>query len=207
MKDDINLFGCEFENIILDCQKEESEVKDLYQRYIDALRTLEENNEERRKLLKKIRLNKLEEIKKEIEETKNKIAETIARINNVSDKSYGNKLCKTGKTLEETLEEKLENLISYLTYLIQLKIRLCKIFGHDIGSDKKCRCCGLDMQKCDYEAVKRDTIYKGVTSPADIIVPAEVETTEFIINDNRGLVLNLPRYSKRKRVVARVKSK
>lgn len=206
MKDDINLFGSEFEEIIFACQKEESEFKDLYQRYVDALRALEENNVKRRKLLKKIRLNKLEEIKKEMEETKNKIAETIGRINNVSEKSYGNKLCKTGNPLEETLDQKLENLIGYLTYLIQLKIELCKIFGHDIGSDKKCRCCGLDIQKCDYEAIKRDTIYKGVTSPADIIMSSEIETTEFIINDNQDLVLNLPQYSKRKRVVARVKS-
>ena len=270
MKKDINLFGDEFEKIIFDCQKEESKVRELQQKYVDALETLDANNDKRRELLDAIRLAKEKEIDSEIEETKKKMTENEARhaelrrrscaenghdfgivasnYNYGEDQSIdkgiykvtyecticgerkivcqesnesifpknpkahtnylGNRLCKTGHTLEDTLSSEYQKLESYLQYLESLTIELCHIFGHSVDEKNECRCCGMYVGKSYYEESQGEAVYKGIAYPAPIVIPA-IGISEFIINSHKDLVLNLPPYREKKvkRVVARVKRK
>ena len=79
MKEDINLFGSEFEKIIFECQEEENKVRELQQKYIKALERLDANNDRRRDLLDNIRIAKKKEIDSEIIETKKSLEENETR--------------------------------------------------------------------------------------------------------------------------------
>ncbi len=270
MKEDINLFGSEFEKIIFECQEEENKVRELQQKYVDALETLDANNDRRRDILDNIRLAKKKEIDSEILETKKRLEKNEARhaelrrrscaenghdfgivtsyynygedqsidkyiykvtyecsicgerkiICQESDKSIfpknpkahtnylGNRLCKTGHTLEDELSKEHQKLESYLEYLESLIIELCHIFGHSVDENDECRCCGMHVGKGYYEESQKEAVYKGVAYPEAIVIPA-IGIGEFIINTHKDLVLNLPPYQEKnkKRVVARVKSK
>ena len=276
MKKDINLFGDKFEKIIFDCQKEESEVRELRQKYANALETLDANNDKRRELLDAIRLAKKKEIDSEIEETKKKMTENEARYAELRKKScaenghdyevvkicfnptiaepygsgstldkgiykvtyecsicgerktirqqnqesifpknleahtnyLGNRLCKSGHTLEDMLSSEYQKLESYLQYLESLKFELCHIFGHSIDKNYVCRCCGEHISRDNYQDECEQAIYKGIA-----FAKSECEfDQEFITYENGELILSLPAFQdyknlKRKRVVARVKRK
>ena len=276
MKEDINLFGSEFEKTIFECQEEESKVRELQQKYVAALETLDANNERRRELLDNIRLAKKKEIDSEIEETKKRLEKNEARHAELRKKScaenghdleivkicfkpngaepygsgstldkgiykvtyecsicgerktvcqenkesifpknpeahtnyLGNRLCKTGHTLEDTLSKEHQKLESYLKYLESLIIELCHIFGHSVDENYECRCCGMHVGKSYYEECQKEAVYKGIAYPAHIVIPA-IGIDEFIINIRKGLVLNLPQYQEnaKKRAVTRVKHK
>lgn len=66
MKENIQLFGKNFESQISECKKEEDSVRALEEQYKKSLEKLQDNNEKRRKVINQIRLDKVNEINEEL---------------------------------------------------------------------------------------------------------------------------------------------
>ena len=158
MKNGINLFGEEFENIRKQCLEDENELRLEQEKLLNLMEKVAKKNRQRAAKINMIRLSKIEEINFEI------------------------KKCEEKLELSTNLSE-LDNLKKELEYLKYLKEQICEFFGHDVVLNTngwKCNCCGKNISLID--VFSKTTKYMNITNfNQDDAIDCQIKFRDYLI--------------------------